>query len=180
MRVFTKDFKELFYTQIISITGGLLAGSLLAFALDKIYLIPGFFILLPGLLDMRGSISGSLAARLGAGLHLGVVKPKTLINKITIGNVKAAILLTIIMSSLIGSVAYLVNYFLFDANYPKIILISLFAGILSNVIEVPMTVILTFWLFRRGLDPNNIMGPYVSTSGDIATVLSLLIALVVI
>lgn len=180
MGIFEKDSKEIFYTQIISITGGLFAGSLLAFALDKIYLIPGFFILLPGLLDMRGSISGSLAARLSAGLHLGAINPSHVINRITTGNIKAAVLLTVVISSLIGVVAYFANYFLFNVSYPKIILISLFAGVLSNVIEVPMTTLLTFWLFRRGVDPNNVMGPYVSASGDIATILSLLIAIVVI
>lgn len=180
MGIFTKDFKEIFFTQIVSITGGLLVGTFLAFALDKVYLIPGFFILLPGLLDMRGSVSGSLAARLSAGLHLGVIKPKVLINRITIGNIKAALLITIIVSFLIGLVAYFVNFFLFDINYPKMILISLFAGLLSNVIEIPLTVLLTFWLFKRGFDPNNIMGPYISTSGDISTVVSLLIAIVII
>ncbi|MEM5797722.1 MAG: magnesium transporter [Candidatus Aenigmatarchaeota archaeon] len=176
----TKDFKEIFYAQLISITGGLLAGSFLAFALDKIYLIPGFFILLPGLLDMRGSISGSLAARLSAGLHLGVIKPRMLINKIVLGNIKAVFLLTAIISFLIGLVAYFVSNLVFNVNYPKIILISLFAGLLANVVEVPMTILLTFWLFSRGYDPNNIMGPYISTSGDIITVLSLLIAVMII
>ncbi len=180
MSIFIKEFKEIFYTQIISITGGLIAGSMLAFALDKTYLIPGFFILLPGLLDMRGSVSGSLAARLSAGLHLGAIKPKNIISRITTGNIKAAFLLSIVISSLIGFVAYSANYFLFNLNYPKIILISLFAGILANTIEIPITILLTFWLFRKGFDPNNIMGPYVSTSGDIITILSLLIAIVVI
>jgi len=180
MKLLTKDFKEIFYTQTISITGGLLAGSLLAFSLDKVYLIPGFFILLPGLLDMRGSISGSLAARLGAGLHLGVIKTKAPMNKITSGNIKAALLLMLAMSFLIGLVAYLVNYLLFDVNYPKIILISLFAGVLSNIVEIPMTILVTLWLFKRGHDPNNIMGPYVSTTGDIITVLSLLVAVAII
>lgn len=180
MNIFTKDSKEILFTQIISITGGLIAGSFLAFALDKVYLIPGFFILLPGLLDMRGSVSGSLAARLSSGLHLEIIKPKSPMNRIVIGNIKAVFLMTIVISSLIGLIAYLVNYFLFGFNFPKIILISLFAGTLSNFIEIPMTVFLTFWLFKRGFDPDNIMGPYVSTSGDIVTVLSLLLAVAII
>ena len=180
MVFFTKDFKQIFPTQIISITGGLLAGSLLAIALDKIYLIPGFFIIVPGLLDMRGSISGSLAARLSAGLHLGVIKPNKIVNRVAIGNAKAAFLQTIIISLLIGLIAYVMTYFLFNSNYPKLILISLLASVIANTIEVPMTILLTFWLFKRGFDPNNIMGPYVSTSGDIITILSLLIVTAVI
>ncbi|MBI2542577.1 MAG: magnesium transporter [Candidatus Aenigmarchaeota archaeon] len=180
MQIFAKDFKEIFSTQLISITGGLIAGYFLAVALDKIYLIPGFFILLPGLLDMRGNVSGSLAARLSAGLHLGVIKSRKPINRITVENIKVAILLTLITSLLLGSVAYLANYVFSGVDYPKIILISIFAAVLSNIIEIPMTVFLTFWLFKRGFDPNNIMGPYVTTSGDIVTILSLLAAVAVI
>ncbi|MBI2084441.1 MAG: magnesium transporter [Candidatus Aenigmarchaeota archaeon] len=180
MGFFTKDFKEIFYTQIISVTGGLLAGTLLAVYLNKIYLIPGFFILFPGLMDMRGSISGSLAARLSAGLHLGAIKPAKMVSEITIGNFKAALLLTVIVSLLLGTVAYIVNLIIFSIDYPRIILISVFAALMANLVEVPMTILITFWLFRKGHDPNNIMGPYVSTSGDIVTVVSLLIAIVVV
>ncbi len=180
MGFFTKDFKEIFYTQLISVTGGIAAGALLAVYLDKIYLIPGFFILLPGLLDMRGTISGSLAARLSAGLHLGVLKPRNIFSRVTRENIKAAFLLTVILSLLFGAVAYAVNYAVFNVNYPKIILISLLAAVMANAAEVPLTVIATFWLFKKGFDPNNIMGPYVSTMGDIVTIISLLVAVVII
>lgn len=180
MRVFTKDFKEILFTQIISITGGILAGSFLAFALDKIYLIPGIFILLPGLLDMRGDISGSLSARLGAGLHLGAVKPRVYKNRILKGNIIAAFLLTVIVSIFLGIIAYFANYIIFDVNYPKIILFSVLTAFLASLIEVPLTIITTFWLFRHDFDPNNIMGPYISTTGDVITILSLLLVVVLI
>lgn len=180
MRIFTKDFKETFFTQLISVTGGLLAGSILAFALDKIYLIPGIFILLPGLLDMRGDISGSLSARLGAGLHLGVIKPRMHKSRILKGNIVASFLLAITISILLGVVAYLVTNIVFGINYPKIMLISILTSLLASLIEVPLTILTTFWLFRHGFDPNNIMGPYVSTTGDVITVLSLLLVVVII
>lgn len=175
MVIFTRDFKEIFSAQLVSITGGLLAGSFLAFTLDKLYLIPGLFILLPGLLDMRGDISGSLAARLGAGLHLGVIKPRIYKNRILKGNIVAAFLVGLLISASLGVVAYLTGYIFFNINYPRIILISVLTALIASIIEVPLTILTTFWLFRHGFDPNDIMGPYVSTTGDIVTVLSMLL-----
>ena len=36
-----------------------------------------------------------------------------------------------------------------------------------------------FWLFRHGLDPDDIMGPYITTIGDIIMVGSLYLAVTV-
>lgn len=174
-----KDFKEILSSEIISITGGLFAGTMLVFAVDEIYLIPGLFILLPGFLEMRGNISGSLSARLSSGLFVGALKPGKK-SKILKGNVFASIILVIIVSIILGIIAYFTSYFIFGISNLDIILIALIAGILSNFIEIPLTIFSTFWLFRHGHDPNNIMGPYITTIGDIVSIFSLLIAIVMI
>ncbi|MBI2076544.1 MAG: magnesium transporter [Candidatus Aenigmarchaeota archaeon] len=176
----TKDIKEILPVEIISITGGLLAGTMLTFAAGEIYLIPGFLILLPGFLEMRGNISGSLSARLSAGLFLGAVKPKFAGGKILKGNIVASFALVVFLSLFLGMIAYAASSYFFGVAEIKIILIALIAGILSNVVEIPLTIMATFWLFRHGYDPNNIMGPYVTTTGDIISILSLLIAIVII
>ena len=76
--------------------------------------------------------------------------------------------------------AYFASGFIFHVSDVGIILVALIAGILSNIIEVPLTIIVTFWLFRHGHDPNNIMGPYVTTTGDIISILSLLVAVLIV
>jgi cation transporter-like permease len=40
--------------------------------------------------------------------------------------------------------------------------------------------IFTFYFFKKGHDPNNVMGPFVSSLGDVTSVISLLIAMVII
>lgn len=175
-----KDVKEILPIEIISITGGLFAGAMLAFTVDKIYLVPGLLILLPGFLEMRGNISGSLSARLSAGLLLGALKPKIESSRILKGNVIASFALVVFVSLFLGVLAYLASYYFFGIANTKIIFISLLAAVLSNIIEIPLTIVTTFWLFRRGHDPNNIMGPYITTTGDIVSILSLLLAIVVI
>jgi mgtE-like transporter len=180
MDIFDKGFREIFSSQIISIMGGLIAGIIIAIYMDKLLFIPGMLILLPGFLEMRGNISGSFASRLSSGLFLGIIKPDKFKTKIIKGNLLASFLLAVIISLALGLVAFLLTYFIFKVFILEIILLPLIAGIIANAIEIPLTLIVTFYLFKKGHDPNNIMGPFVTSTGDITSVISLIIALVII
>lgn len=175
-----KDLQEILYTELIAITGGLFAGFLLASALDKVAVIPGIFILLPGLLEMRGAIIGSLAARLSSGLFLKYIKPDFKKMRVLNQNIIATFLMGILVSTILGVVAFIFSYYLFDISFPKIILIAVLASIISNLIEIPLTIVSVFRLFRQGYDPNNIMGPYMTTMVDIISILSLMLAIVIV
>lgn len=173
-----KDAKEIFAAEFVSITGGLVAGTLLAFIVDKVYLIPGMLILIPGFLEMRGALGGSLASRISSGLFLGVIKPRfggSLIKS----NIIATALLIILSSLILGIFAYLANNYFFGIESTKIILVSVIAGAVS-IIMTPLTVYTTLFVFRRGHDPNNIMGPYITTLGDIMSVVAFMIAIAVV
>lgn len=180
MSVFDKSFKEIFLSQIVSIIGGLIAGTILALYTDKLLLIPGMLILLPGFLEMRGNISGSFASRLSSGLFLGVINPNKVKTKIIRGNLLSSFLLAIIISFTLGLIAFLFNLLVFKIAVSKIILLPLIAGVIANAIEIPLTLVVTFYLFKKGHDPNNIIGPFVTSTGDITSIASLLIALVII
>ncbi len=180
MAIFDKDFKEIFSSQVVSILGGLIAGTILAVYTNEILLIPGILILLPGFLEMRGNISGSFASRLSSGLFLGVVKPRIRETKLIKGNLFASFLLAVIVSFALGLIAFLFNYFVLHIVTLRIILIPLIAGVIANAVEIPLTLFATFYFFKKGHDPNNIMGPFVTSTGDITSVVSLLIALMII
>ena len=175
-----KDFDEIVTAEMASTAGGLLAGTLLAFITDQIELIPALLIFLPGFLEMRGNISGSLAARLSSGLYLGAERPRIRKNRILKGNVYAALILVVVVSLMLGIVAFFANMTFFGILDYRIIAIALIAGLLSNVVEIPVAVLSTFWLFRHGHDPNNIMGPYVTTTGDVSSIIAIFIAIVII
>jgi mgtE-like transporter len=131
-------------------------------------------------MEMRGNISGSLSARLTSGLFVGVMKYRHERQNVIKGNIFGAMALVIAVSLALGVFAYLLGNFAFGVARPEIILVALIAGLLSNLIEVPLTIITTLWLFRHGHDPSNIMGPYVTTIGDVISILSLLIAITVV
>lgn len=179
MGFFDNSFKEIFSSQLVSIAGGLIAGTMLAAFTGEILLIPGMLILIPGFLEMRGNISGSFASRLSSGLFLGVINPKKIRTKIIKGNLLASFILAGFVSLVLGLLAFLFNFIAFQALTPKIILLPLFAGIIANAIEIPLTLIVTLYLFRKGLDPNNIIGPFVTSTGDITSIVSLLFVLAV-
>lgn len=180
MGIFDKRFTEMFSSQLVSIFGGLVAGTLLAAYTGRLLLIPGMLILLPGFLEMRGNISGSLAARLSSGLYLGIVDKRKFATKIVKGNFDASFILALAVSLTLGLIAFLFNLFLFGLYTPQIILIPLIAGIIANGIEIPLTLYFTFYLFRKGHDPDSIMGPFVTSTGDITSIVSLLAAMVLV
>jgi mgtE-like transporter len=174
-----EDFKEMLTAQLVSVTGALAAGTLLAFATDKIALLPGLFILMPGFLAMRGSIAASLAARISTALHKrkhGTSEASSFGKQ----NVHASFLLAIATSILLGIVAYLSTKLLFGIDAPAILLISILAAFISNILMIPITFASTIWLFKHGYDPDNIMGPYITAVGDLVSIVSLLTAILVV
>lgn len=174
------DFRDMMSAELISVTGGLFAGFILAFMMNRLEIIPGLFILLPGFLEMRGNISGTLSGRLSSGLFMKAIKPRFRRGRILKGNIIASFLLGAVISLVLGSIAYFASYYIFGVADAGIILIAFAAGLMANAIEIPLTIFTTFWLFRRGHDPNNIMGPYITMTGDVVSIIALLIAVILI
>jgi mgtE-like transporter len=179
MERFSQKFKEIFSSQLVSIFGGLIAGTFLAVYTDELLMIPGMLILIPGFLEMRGNISGSLASRITSGLFLGIVSPNKVHTKLVRGNIYASFVLVMIVSFALGILACLFNFITLGIFTPKIIIVPIVAAVMSSLIEIPITITATFYLFRKGHDPNNIIGPLVSSTGDVTSILSLIIAMVI-
>ncbi|MBW6442679.1 magnesium transporter [Patescibacteria group bacterium] len=175
LKIFDDKFKEIFSSQLFVIAGGLISGIILAMYSDKIFIIPGMFIILPGFMAMRGGVSGSFASRLASGLFLKVINPQKINNPIVRGNLVAAFILSLIISLALGLLAFIVDYLFMGVIQPMVIILPFLAGVLSSVILIPLTLIVTFKLFKKGHDPNNIMGPFVTTVGDIVSIFSLLL-----
>lgn len=175
-----KEFKDIFIAEIISMSGGLFAGAVLAAYVNMILVIPGLLILLPGFLEMRGNISGALAARLGTALDLKQIPVRLTNNDAVRQNILASFAEVFIVALSLATVAYVLTYILFGVATLAIFWIAIIAAIVSNVIEASLATFTTFLLFKKGHDPNDIMGPYVTTTGDIVSVFSLLFAILVV
>ncbi len=151
--------------------GAIVAGSTLGLMTDLFQKIPGLLVVIPAIIAMRGNISTALGSRLGSAYHLGLIDKDNLWNTDLKQNILGSLTLSLTMSFIIGLLAYISSVIL-GANPNALTLISivLLAGLLSAFILTLMTIIIIFFVFKRGWDPDNITGPALATFGDIVTI----------
>ncbi len=162
-----------------SVLGGLLAGVVLGGMGTEFREVPGLLVLVPALLATRGNVYGSLGARLATGLHQGLLEPRIRGgDERLLKAVAAAIANGLMTSSFAALAAFLVLSGLDQAVAPPGILvgIALLAGLLSGLVLSGTVVLVIFAGFRRGYNPDPLVGPIVTTAGDVFGVAFLLLA----
>lgn len=174
-----KDFKEIMSAEFISVTGGLIAGFFLAKITNHFELIPGLLIVIPGLLEMHGNILGSLAGRISTRLQSKQLEPRFYKSKILIDNIVASSLLMFIVSIVLGIISFIFTSILFDKIEINILYVCIGAAIISALLTIPLTVKSVFYIFKKNLDPDDIIGPYVTTIGDIISIISVLVIIMI-
>ncbi len=176
-----KIVKESTVAEIVSVSGGVIAGITLSAMTGIIKEIPGVMVAIPAFLNMRGAVFTSFGARISTWLHLGELKPVYRIKGLALEEVAASFVLGVSQSILIGFLAYIVSFFM--GAIPSLpILLGLFtiAGALSNIILITITYYSDIFLYKRGIDPENVIGPYITTVGDTIGLLCIILAYAVI
>ncbi len=154
----------------------LLTGSFLVSMEKELLVVPGLAIMLPGILDLRGNISSTLASRLGSALHMGWMRPKAKFSGEAKENIIASITLSLTMNIITASVAFAVAVLLgMKADLGKLVLVAITAGIIAGAILMTLALIITVKSFKRGWDPNNVTIPVLATLGDIVMIGSLVL-----
>jgi mgtE-like transporter len=151
--------------------GGIIAGSTLAGMTNIFENIPGLIVVIPAVIALRGNISTALGSRLGSAYHLGIIDADNLWNEELKQNIFGSLVLSFLVSIIIGVLAYLTTLLFFDVQPDpvKLVTIVLFAGFISGVILTVLTIGIIYLVFKRGYDPDNITGPALATFGDIIT-----------
>lgn len=144
------------------------AGQILQGRQDMLILFPVFLISIPVINSIGGNIGSVLGARLASGLHVGYItislKDKemheNLFYSLLIGFITYIILAIVIYyMALLGGLRMGIGLIEFVA-----ILVS--TGFLLICVVVLMSVLTAFLSFKRGLDPDDIVAPVVTTVGD--------------
>lgn len=151
----SKNTREIFIGQLISLTGSIIAGYLLELSKGTLAAVAGVFLLLPGVFDMGGNIAGSFGAHIN---HVLEYKPKNTLGlfvKSLIHSLGVAAIASMFLGLVAGSLAAL----LFHASYWVIFKIAVFSALLSTLIGLPLVGIATVVAFKRGYDPDNFIGP---------------------
>ena len=154
--------------------GAIVAGSTLGVMTGLLETIPGLIVVIPAIIAIRGNISTALGSRLGSAYHLGIIDADNLWNEELKQNIIGSIILSFLVSIIIGILAYLTSFLLsVQPNALKLISIVLIAGIISALILTMMTIGIIYLVFKRGYDPDNITGPALATFGDMVTMASI-------
>lgn len=170
----SKMIKESLGSEVLSISGGTIAGLFLAKTMDVIEAFPGLIIMVPGFMGLRGNILGALSSRIGTGLHTGLIEPKTTFKGAATTNFLASLFLSTFVNAVIGAFAYFVSLVLgVDAILWKLMLLGAISGVLAAIMVGPFTIMLTILVYRKGIDPDSVMGPIVTSVGDITALICL-------
>jgi mgtE-like transporter len=164
---------------VLSSFGGIIAGLILGGMKTELQAIPGLLVLVPALLAIRGNVYGSLGARISTGLHQGLIEPKISFSDHRVNAAVFASFINALFAAAIGAIfAYFLLTFLFEpvASLRILLSIALIAGIFSGLVLITAVISVIFAAYRNGLNPDTIVGPLVSTLGDIFGLSFLLLA----
>lgn len=177
--VAARAYREALPVLLVSGVGGLFAGLVLGGMAAELRAVDGLLLLVPALLATRGNVYGSLGARLASALHQGLVEPRLDLGDERVRVATAAALANGLLVSAFAAVAgfgLLLWLGRPHASLPILVSIALLAGLLSGVVLTVAVVVVVFLGYRRGLNPDTLAGPVVTTTGDVVGVATLLVA----
>ena len=143
--------KESLIALLICAIGDLCAGVILGKMTFFLEAFPGLLVIIPGAIGMRGNIFGSFASRLSTNLHIGIISPKFEFSEQLNYNIFSSFVLTLVLSLFLAIIAKILCILLHQPSMDLIdfILISVIAGIISNLIMLPITMIVSFKSFQH-------------------------------
>jgi mgtE-like transporter len=175
---FWEIYREALPVLLVSLAGGLFAGLVLEGLLDSVERFPGLLVMVPVFLATRGNVYGALGGRIASGLHQGLIEPRFEWDDRLANAVVASLVNGVGISVVIGVITWLALLVLGwdSALLVELVAIMLVAGVLTSVVLVVGLLALIFAGFQYGYDPDNLVGPIVTTLGDIFGMLFLLLS----
>lgn len=176
-------FRQSLPVILVSLVAGLFAGTVLGSGpmREGIASVNGLLLLLPAFLATRGGVYGSLGSRLSTGIHQGLIEPRFAFDRRLVNAVIASFINGMAISVFIAVVTYVVLFALgSQGDLLRLVGILLVAGFLSAIVMIGVLLSVLFVGYRRGLDPDNLIGPVVTTVGDVFGMLFLLVGVVLV
>ena len=169
---------EVLASTSLAVAGEIITGTILISWREFFRLIPGLLVLVPVALDLRGCISSTFAARLGTGIHLGLVGRELGFNDELKQNIFAVFAQASIVGPFMGILAYALLRALKmpSASLLALVFISTVGSVLAACIQTWITIAIAFLSAEKGLDPDNVTIPLCTMMGDFVAGGSLVIA----
>ena len=144
------------------------AGQILQGRQDMLILFPVFLVSIPVINSVGGNIGSVLGARLASGLHVGYITI-SLKDKEMHENLFYSLLIGFITYIILAIVIYylaLLGGLRMGIGLIEFVAILMSTGFLLICVVALMSVLTAFLSFKRGLDPDDIVAPVVTTVGD--------------
>ncbi len=181
-RDFWSIYREALPVLVIALGGGLFAGLVLEGMLESVERFPGLLVMVPVFLATRGNVYGALGGRIASGLHQGLIEPRFERNERLVNAVLASFINGIGISIVIGFISWGALTLLGreSAALVELVGIMLIAGVLTSVVLIFGLLLLIFTGYKAGYDPDNLVGPIVTTLGDVFGMAFLFLAVITI
>ncbi|PNX51371.1 MAG: hypothetical protein BV456_03405 [Thermoplasmata archaeon M8B2D] len=157
------------------------AGQILQGKQELLVTLPIFLISVPVVNSVAGNIGSVLGARLASGLHVGYIT-HSLKDKEMHHNLLFSLLIGFLSYFILAILIYLVALFskiAEDITLFEFVGIIVFTGFLLICVVAIISVFTAFISFKRGLDPDDMVAPVVTTVGDIMGILFLFIVITI-
>jgi mgtE-like transporter len=160
--------------------GGLFAGFMVASQLGVFQLSPWAIALYPAIVSAKGVIAGLLSGRLSTALHLGTIYPRFFINtKSFYKLIEAVIVLTLATSVAMSTISLIFGHLFWGitfADFPAILSVVVATMAIGLFLSL-ITIKVAFISFKKGLDPDIVVYPIMSTVADILITLCYIVIL---
>ncbi|WP_114579304.1 magnesium transporter [Saliphagus sp. LR7] len=172
------SYRSALPTVLVSAFGGLLAGAILGGMDAELKAVQGLLVMVPAFLAIRGSVYGSLGSRLSSALHQGLIDPVFEPDDRLVNAVVAALLNGLLASVAAAILTYAILSVIGHAVAPLrvLVFIAFVGGVLAGLMLTAVIVIVVFMGYRQGINPDDLVGPAMTTAGDIFGMASLFIA----
>jgi len=151
--------------------GSLFAGFIIALNVWVFGIANWVVIAYPGVMSVRGAVAGLASGHLSTGLNLGTIRPGfrgntrdfyALIGGIMLSSLIGGIVLSLALAIVASYAGLLVAG---EAVFPIMFVLSVL--MLTSIITFPFSAFVGFQSFKKGLDPDYIVYPVMSSTADI-------------
>lgn len=177
-RILWESYPVLILCAVMSLGSGLILQS----QLESIKTLPLILVMVPPINGINNNVCSILGARLTSALHIGTIEPKFGKQVALRRNIQATWLMSLgvfVFTSVVFFALALVS----GINPVQSVAIMV-AFFLASMAAIGATMFCTVWLafvsFSRGLDPDNVVIPIITSIGDIVGVTCLIIAMKII
>jgi len=168
-KVFFKTFREALIAYMFDF-GGIIAGFIVASNLNIFQFAPWTIAIYPAVISAKGVIGGLFSGRLSTALHIGTIYPRLFGNTKTFYKLyEAIIVLTLITSVAMCAVSVIFGSLFWGITTEDfldilvVVLATMTLGLTISFLAIPVS----FITFKRGLDPDILVYPIMSTVADI-------------